>query len=249
MIAGALILIALLLVCGPLSGRLGSGGSSVDEAPAVAAGPPPADHTGTLGAAAVGALAAAGVAGAAVKAADKVDDSDMDAASLMAPVAIVAVVAGGTADGIGGGNGLATSAVEAPIGKVEFAAPVAADLPAVGAAGPGISDVMEMAASTGVAAALTTAGFDRAMVASAQSNNGVSAAGKVVARFAPPVASPPQASLQVASTLNVGNLIKPCDRPGSGCNNLAATSVSPPSTGGNPPIIPGRLPPVPSDAP
>jgi hypothetical protein len=25
--------------------------------------------------------------------------------------------------------------------------------------------------------------------------------------------------------------------------------VSPPSTGGNPPIIPGRLPPVPSDAP
>ena len=58
MIGGALILIALLLVCGPLSGRFGSGGSNVEEAPSVAAGPP-SDGAGSLGVAATGAMAGA----------------------------------------------------------------------------------------------------------------------------------------------------------------------------------------------
>ncbi len=60
MIGGALIAIALLLVCGPLSDRFGSRGSDRQEPPAVAAGPPP-DAAGVVGAAAVGALAGATV--------------------------------------------------------------------------------------------------------------------------------------------------------------------------------------------
>ena len=39
-IGGALILIALFLVCGPLRDRLGSGGKNVEEPPSVATGPP-----------------------------------------------------------------------------------------------------------------------------------------------------------------------------------------------------------------
>jgi hypothetical protein len=59
-IGGALILIALFLVCGPLKDRLGSGGKGVEEAPSVASGPPlepvELDTTGAVEAVAVGAL-------------------------------------------------------------------------------------------------------------------------------------------------------------------------------------------------
>ncbi len=58
MIGGALILIALFLVCGPLTGRFG-GPASVGEPPSVAAGPPAG--VGVLGAGAAGAIVGAGV--------------------------------------------------------------------------------------------------------------------------------------------------------------------------------------------
>ena len=130
-----------------------------------------------------------------------------------------------------------------------FAPPVSAGVPPASPVDPSISDVMEVAAVPGLNAGAATASFDRAMSASAQSNAGVGAAGKVVNRFAPPVASPPpRVDINVASALDVGVLIQPCDTPGSGCRVISAPPGVPPSQG-NPPIIPGRLPPVPIGAP
>jgi hypothetical protein len=132
-IGGALILIALLLVCGPLSDRFGSAGAAKQEAPSVAAGPPP-DAAGPLAAAATGALAGA----------------------------------------------------------------------VLGEAG------------------------------------GVGTAGRVVDRFAPPVAAPARTSVSsVARPLGSDVLIRPCDRPGSGCRNVTSGAGSV-----NPPLVPGRPPPV-----
>ncbi|HEB90091.1 MAG TPA: hypothetical protein ENI85_11010 [Deltaproteobacteria bacterium] len=62
LIGGALIAIALLLVCGPLSDRFGRRGGDDQEPPAVAAGPPP-DAVGAAGAAALGGLAGATAGG------------------------------------------------------------------------------------------------------------------------------------------------------------------------------------------
>ena len=130
MIGGALILIALMLVCGPLSDRLGLGGKGVEEAPSVAAGPP-------------------------------VEEAEDE-------LAVVAEVAGAAA-----GAGVAASA------------------------------------------------FDDTMA----SSDGLSAAGPVVDRFAPPVAAADGSPLALAAAaqpfgIDSGNLLQPCDSPGSGCQNL-----------------------------
>ncbi|MBC8188150.1 MAG: hypothetical protein H8E78_08115, partial [Proteobacteria bacterium] len=61
MIGGALILIVLLLVWGPLEDRFGTGGSKVDETPPVAAGPP-ADSAGALAGAELGGAVSDGLA-------------------------------------------------------------------------------------------------------------------------------------------------------------------------------------------
>jgi hypothetical protein len=177
---------------------------------------------------------------------------------VVVPVPVPGVAAGAAgavaADGIRGESGLGSPAVEAPLGIVESAPPIPTELPPVGAAGLSIPDVTEVAASPHSGAGATTGGFDRAMASAAKSNAGVGAAGKVVARFAPPVAAPLQTQTRIpyASTLDVGALIKPCDTPGSSCRNLSVTGTPPPPPSPmvpNPPIIPGRLPPVPPGAP
>ncbi|HIF95081.1 MAG: hypothetical protein ABGX04_03445 [Myxococcales bacterium] len=221
MIGGALILISLLLVCGPLSGLLGSGGSSLEEAPSVAAGPP-ADHSGALGAAAVGALAGA-----------RLGESRAELLAAEMPVVVVAVPVIEVVE-------VVAEAEDETAMDATVVAPIPAELPDVGAVGPSISDV----ASPGLEAAVTAADFDRAMAAAAKTKAGVVTAGNVVDRFAPPVAAAPQANLRVAYSLDAGAMIMPCETPGSDCRNLAATSAPPPM-GQNPPIIPGRLPPQP----
>lgn len=74
----------------------------------------------------------------------------------------------------------------------------------------------------------------------------VGPAGKVVLRFAPPVAAPlePAASGQPLG-LSRSALIRPCDSPGSGCRN--PQPVTPQV--GVPPIVPGTRPPRSTPAP
>ncbi|MEZ4331135.1 MAG: hypothetical protein R3F35_05260 [Myxococcota bacterium] len=72
----------------------------------------------------------------------------------------------------------------------------------------------------------------------------IGVAGRVVERFAPPVAAPIDGLRNpVPVALTRGAVLRPCDTPGSGCQNVqpASTQV------GVPPIVPGTRPPqVPS---
>lgn len=257
MIGGALILIALLLVCGPLTDRLGSGGSKVDEAPSVAAGPP-ADASGALGAAATGALAGAtlGEAGADVLAAEANDDpcdrrggdtelNDADCPPVVGAGETVsgagldagAAVAAGTAVAVG-----ATAATVAADGTGGGSSIVATPPPV--SAGVPVTPVASQAAVPAIPVVPAATGvFDDAVVSARNSNGGVGPAGRIVDRFPPPVAAPANTGLRVASALSSGPLIIPCDTPGSGCRNVIAGSGPNPPGGVNPPIVPGGPPP------
>jgi len=96
----------------------------------------------------------------------------------------------------------------------------------------------------GGVAATVSAGpaFDRAFAARGPASEApVGPAGKVVDRFAPPVAAPIAAAQEAQPfALSKGQLIRPCDTPGSGCRN--ATQVQQPPVV-VPPIIPGTRPP------
>ncbi|MFO0689874.1 MAG: hypothetical protein U0900_14350 [Myxococcota bacterium] len=88
----------------------------------------------------------------------------------------------------------------------------------------------------------TGAAFDRTFSTVAPTaEGGVGVAGRVVTRFAPPVAAPVDpASTTIPVALTRGPLLRPCDTPGSGCSNpqVASTPV------GVPPIGPGTRPPT-----
>ena len=289
MIGGALILIALMLVCGPLSGRLGGGGPNVEQAPAVAAGPPADDESvdsnqgdalkvaalGALAGASLGEVAADGAAGTAGKhhdpcahedgmdddaretdcppVANTANTANTDVGSAFVPTVIGAAVAGagvamGTeiADGIGGGSmastAPSTTPSTTPLDVKRIAPPVSAGPPSIPIAGPGIADVIGMVAVSTLGSQAAAGQFDDAIVDASKS--GVGPAGKVVNRFAPPVAAPPDSSIQVASNLTPRIVILPCDQPGSGCRNVfqpqpIVMPPPPPPAGGNPPIVPG----------
>lgn len=84
--------------------------------------------------------------------------------------------------------------------------------------------------------------FDRAFAVSGPGHEaGAGPAGRVVERFAPPVAAPidPSTTARPYSTSR-GSLLRPCDTPGSGCRN---PSPSTPQVG-VPPIGPGTRPPT-----
>lgn len=197
MIGGALILIALFLVCGPLSDRLGRGGKSVEEAPPVAAGPPvdAVDTTDVVEAVAAGALVGASIGEIEVAA---LEDVKAEADSV--------VVVGDP--GTGGG------------GRVRPA--VSAGVPTTAAAGGEISGAD---ADTDAAAAAAEALDD-----SIASGDELGVAGAVVDRFPPPVAAAGDSSLALAAAaepfgIDSGNLLQPCDSPGSGCQNLSSGSI------------------------
>ena len=86
------------------------------------------------------------------------------------------------------------------------------------------------------------AAFDRAFSAvGPAAEGGVGVAGRVVTRFAPPVAAPVEpASATLPLALSRGPLLRPCDVPGSGCRNPQVSSTPI----GVPPIGPGTRPPV-----
>jgi hypothetical protein len=199
-IGGALILIALFLVCGPLSGRFGSGGKNVEETPSVATGPPlepvKIDTTDAVEAVAAGALFGTPDPAPEVVAPleDVKTEDDLPALPIMAAAVTGAAVGGAVAADSGAGSG----------------GPV---LPPVSA---GVPPTNVSAVAPAVAAA---SAFDDSMASRDASGN----AGAAAARFAPPVAAEGDSLLALATEpfgMESGSLLQPCDSPGSGCQNL-----------------------------
>lgn len=211
-IGAALILIALLLVCGPIADRMGLRGGSVEEAPSVATGPPvdPIDTSDAVEAVAAGALVGASIEETDVAALGDVETGDVkteDASSVVA----AGVVAG--AAGAAAGAGAAGSSGTGGAGP----------LPPVSAGVPPATDVASGGLSEAAAAAAATAEAFEKLLDSAMAN---ASAGRPAARFAPPVAAAGVGE-SFASTIETfriegGDLLRPCDSPGSGCQNLNA---------------------------
>lgn len=235
MIGGALILIALLLVCDPLLDRLGRGGKSVEEAPSVAAGPPldalePAD---VLEAVAAGALVGTTVAQTdAATPADVSDVGDVKAADDSAVVADAGVEDPGddtlTAAGVAAA-GVAAGAAGAGMAGDAGTGGGGAVLPAVSAGVP-TTDVASDESSGAAAAVAAASAFDDALASAMASSDELGGAGRAVERFAPPVAAAGGSPLALAGAaqpfgIDGGDLLRPCDTPGSGCRNLGAAAI------------------------
>jgi len=196
-IGAALILIALLLVCGPISDRMG-GRESARKAPSVAAGPPvapPVDPSGAVEAVAAGALV-----GASVAETDAAASGDGKAGRDLPMVPVVAAATAGAAAG-------AAAAADSGTGGGSVPPPVSAGVPAT-----------EVAADT----------FDESLDKAMASRDGLGPAGM---RFPPPVAASGDSGQAFASNaeaflIDSGELLRPCDSPGSGCQNLKSASVS-----------------------
>ena len=84
--------------------------------------------------------------------------------------------------------------------------------------------------------------FDRAFAVNGPGREaGAGPAGRVVERFAPPVAAPIEPSTMPRPFTSArGALLRPCDTPGSGCRNPSASTTP----AGVPPIGPGTRPPI-----
>jgi len=246
MIGSALIVIALLLTCGPLRDWFGGAGGGGETIPPVAAGPPD-DAAGTLGAAAAGAVAGAqlGDSDIAGMAAEEVSvDADagsgVDAADVAAGAAVAGAAAAGSAAASSGG-GAATSASSAPV-----LPPVSAGVPDTEVASAGVESPAALAAAA--AASVFDDSFEGA--------DAVSGAGPIVARFAPPVAAVGGSPLALSAAsqpfgIQEGGVRQPCDSPGAGCQNILVISNPPLIPGvrpiptpaiANPPLIPGQRP-------
>jgi len=208
-IGAALILIALLLVCGPISDRMG-GRESAGKAPSVAAGPPvvPVDPSGAVEAVAAGALVGASVAetDAAASGDGKADDD--------LPVVVAAATAGAAAgaavaadSGTGGGSVLPPVSAGVPV-------------PATDVASGGLSEAADASAAAAEA-------FDKLLDSEMASRGGL---GPAAGRFPPPVAANGDSGQAFASSVEAfrvgdGELLRPCDSPGSGCQNLSSASA------------------------
>ena len=199
-IGGALILIALFLVCGPLSGRFGSGGKNVEEAPSVAMGPPlepvEIDTTGAVEAVAAGALF--GTPDPAPEVVAPLEDVKAEDDLPALPIVVAAAT--------GAAAGAAVVADSAAGSGGSVLPPVSAGVPP--------TNVSAVAPAAAAASA-----FDDSMASRDASGN----AGPAAARFAPPVAAAGDSLLALATEpfgMESGSLLQPCDSPGSGCQNL-----------------------------
>lgn len=268
-IGGGLIVIALLLTCGPMSGLFGSGEDATEtvasveaeiETPPVSAAPQvdEADAMAMAGAATSGAATGAG-AGASGAAAAGLDGGAVGQAGAGDTADEPLVAAAAASGGSSTGAGVATAATAAGVGAATAGAGAAA-----GASGSGSSAATASQAATppvstappvpAVAVADTSAADAAAGAASAfddayasLSGDGIDAAGKVVDRFAPPVAAVPTGGLamngaQRSVGSSIGGVRQPCDSPGAGCRNTFG-GARPPTPPANPPIIPGQRPP------
>lgn len=221
-IGGALILIALFLVCGPLRDRLGSGGKNVEEAPSVATGPPlePVDLDTTPAVEAVAAGALVGILAPGFEAVAPLEDVKTEDDSPALPIVAAAATSAAAAAAVAADSGSGSSR------------PV---LPAVSAGVPPTEAATDEIPGVAAAVAAVSA-FDDSMESS-----DLGMAGSAADRFPPPVAAAGGDSLLALSTepfgMDSGNLLQPCDSPGSGCQRLKSSDLSrdfPPAQSGPP---------------
>ena len=267
MVGGVLIVIALLLTCGPIRGIFGAGdaGTSADVATSDATPLPPVGAALPVNTdAALGAATTGAVAGS------QIGSADTAAVASEAPESVAPVlVAGAAAEAAGAAAEAAVAAAEAA-GAAAEAAGAAAEAagaadegasvavastdivpPAVSASPPSVpvststmavDPAIALAASTAAAAAFDDAfgnGFAGGMA-------DMPAEGVVMARFAPPVAAISSQRLalnDVDRAVGIGaeGIRAPCDSPGAGCRRLQV--AAPPPIPINPPIVSGPTPP------
>ena len=282
MIGGALIVIALLLTCGPMRGLFGGGEDATEtvaatdtepETPPVSAAPPAddVDAMAMAGVATSGAAtgAGAGANGAAVAGLDEgaagqasADDAADETVVAAAAVAPVGAASGGSSTGAGVGTaataagvGAATAGAGAAAGAsgsgssaataAQTATPPVSTGPPVPAVAVADTSAADAAAAAAAAAAGAASAFDDAYAS--LSGEGIDAAGKVVDRFAPPVAAVPTGGLamngaQRSVGSSIGGVRQPCDSPGAGCRNTLG-GARPPTPPANLLIVPGQRPP------
>jgi len=245
MVGGALIVIALLLTCGPIRGIFGTGdaGTSADVATSDATPLPPVGaalpvNTG----AALGAATTGAVAGSQIGSADTAAVASA-ASNSVAPV----LVAGAAGAAEAAGSGAADAGASVAAASTDIA------LPAVSASPPSVpvsNSIMAAVVNPAIALAATAAAasaFDNAF------DNGFAggmadmpAEGAVVGRFAPPVAAISSQQLALngvdrAVGIGAAGIRAPCDSPGAGCRNVQVSMASPIPI--NPPIVSGPTPP------
>ena len=246
MVGGALIVIALLLTCGPIRGIFGTGdaGTSADVATSDATPLPPVGaalpvNTGAaLDAATTGAVAGS-----------QIGSADAAAVASAAPNSVAPVLVAGAAEAAGSGA--------ADAGASVAAASTGIVLPAVSASPPSVpvsnsimaavvNPAIALAASAAAASAFDNAfdnGFDNGFAGGMAD---MPAEGAVVGRFAPPVAAISSQQLALngvdrAVGIGAAGIRAPCDSPGAGCRNVQVSMASPPPI--NPPIVSGPTPP------
>ena len=246
MVGGALIVIALLLTCGPIRGIFGTGdaGTSADVATSDATPLPP------VGAALpVNTDAALGAAKTGAVAGSQIGSADAAAVASAAPNSVAPVLVAGAA----GAAEAAGSGAAADAGASVAAASTGIALPAVSASPPSVpvsnsittavvNPAIALAASAAAASAFDNA-FDNAFAGGMAD---MPAAGAVVGRFAPPVAAISSQRLALngvdrAVGIGAAGIRAPCDSPGAGCRNLQLSMASPIPI--NPPIVSGPTPP------
>ena len=102
-------------------------------------------------------------------------------------------------------------------------------LPAVSAGVP-TTDVASDESSGAAAAVAAASAFDDALASAMASSDELGGAGRAVERFALPVAAAGGSPLALAGAaqpfgIDGGDLLRPCDTPGSGCQNLGAAAI------------------------
>lgn len=261
MIGGALIVTALLLTCGPMTNWFGMGKTKLDASADVAAGPPPpsadTNTAGALAAASAGAMAGAQVgtadlAGAEVGATEVAEISDGIGASAVAPRSNVgsAETDVSTASAVNPDEVIGDAGAGAAIAITAPPSSASETVPEVAVANVSVPEPAVLAAA---AAASAASAFDEAFGSGSAANAlpgdlsendslaALNTVGKVVDRFAPPVAAVGGSVLALASSggafgIQAGGVRASCDSPGAGCQNLliagGSVIVVPPIVGG-----------------
>jgi len=223
MIGGALIVIALLLVCGPLEGRFGGGQpglDAVETTPDVAAAPP-ASEAPEIDPTFAGELEATdGLTGVAIEEGDLVKPIEAQPIEAL-PIAAVPPVVAVVPD-------------RPPVKVAKEAAPTVtrAETPPVSAAGPDVPVALIAAVPTAGERAANDFDSSLADITNALDRDGT----KVVDRFAPPVDSGPRVALSPQG-FNAFAL-RPCANPGAGCQNVQPRQRARPTPAAGGSVIP-----------
>lgn len=225
MIGGALIVIALLLVCGPLEGRFGGGQPGIDAVettPDVAAAPPVLEAPAidpTIDSEADARL------GAAIGEADLANPIDALPVEALPIVPVPETVAPDPVP------------VRPPVKVAKTSPPkvARAEPPPVSAAGPEVAvPLVAVLPTADDGAARAADDFDSSLanMTNALDRDG----GRVVDRFAPPVDSGPRVAL-APQGFNAFAL-RPCDNPGAACQNVRPRPKARPTPAAGGSVIP-----------